>query len=54
MIKLNDVISLKLAAIGFDDEKIIIINFLGMEIHQKIKIEDTVYSLAQFKEDQNI
>lgn len=51
MLKLNDVISLKLVAIGIDDEKIIIINLLGMEIHQIIKTEDTVYSLAQFKED---
>ena len=57
MLKLNNIfnknVSLNLVAIGFGDSKIIIINLLRMEIHQEIDTEDTVYSLAQFKNNSN-
>ena len=55
MLKLNNIIynkkSLNLVAIGFGDNQIQIIDLFLMEVHQIIKTEDEVYSLAQFKND---
>jgi len=57
MLKLTNIIYnykiLNLVAIGFEDNTIIIINLLSMEIHQTIITKDTVYSIAQFKNDSN-
>jgi len=44
---------LNLVDIGFGYSKIIIINLLSKEVHQTIITKDTVYSLAQFKNDSN-
>lgn len=61
MIKLNTInyleketnkeIILNLVAIGFADGKIFIINLITMEIHQKLKTINTIYSLAQYKDN---
>ena len=59
MLKLNEILNkqnkeqlnLNLVALGFSNNKIIIINLLTMEIYQEIKTSSTVYSLAQFKEN---
>ena len=61
MIKLNKItyienetnIELNLGAIGFSGGKIILINLNTLKIHQELKAPYTVYSLAQFKDDQN-
>ena len=55
--KLNNIFIVKnrqklnLVALGFVDNKIIIIDLILMKIYQEIKTSDTVYSLAQFKDD---
>ena len=57
MLKLNNIIinkrneNLNLIAIGFSEGNIIIIDISKMKIHQKIKTPSTVYSLAQFKDN---
>ncbi len=55
MLKLNKIvfndICLNLGAIGFDDDKIIIIDLFMMKIHQAINTKSTVYSMTQFKDD---
>jgi len=57
MLKLNNIFIVKnrqklnLVALGFVDNKIIIIDLILMKIYQEIKTSDTVYSLAQFKDD---
>ena len=57
MLKLNNIIinkrneNLNLIAIGFSEGNIIIIGISKMKIHQKIKTPSTVYSLAQFKDN---
>ena len=57
MLKLNEIfennekLNLNLVALGFSNNKIIIINLFNMKIHQEIETSDTVYSLAQFKDD---
>ena len=49
----NSNINLNLAAIGFGNSKIIIINLTTMKIHQTLKSLDTIYSLAQFNNNPN-
>ena len=59
MLKLNKIeyieqnmnIRLNLVAVGFSNGKIIIINLNTSKIHQEFKTPNTVYSLAQFKDD---
>ena len=59
MLKLNRIIykenesniNLDLAAIGFGNGKIILINLSTMKIHQELMAPNTVYSLAQFNSD---
>ena len=57
MLKLNDIyennekLNLNLVALGFSNNKIIIINLINMKIYQEIETSNTVYSLAQFKDD---
>ena len=49
----NKFIILNLVAIGFSDGKILIINLSTMKIHQKLSTINTIYSLAQFKDNPN-
>ena len=61
MIKLNPInyleketnkeIILNLVAIGMADGAIFLINLFTMEIHQKLKTINTIYSLTQYKDD---
>ena len=61
MIKLNTInyleketnkeIILNLVAIGLVDGTIFIINLFTMKIHQKLKTINTIYSLAQYKDN---
>ena len=61
MIKLNPIefieeeknvpIILNLAAIGLSNGKIIIINLSTMKVHQKLSTINTIYSLAQYKDN---
>ena len=61
MIKLNTInyleketnkeIILNLVAIGLADGTIFIINLISMKIHQKLKTINTIYSLAQYKDN---
>ena len=57
MLKLNTIIyqniSLNLIAIGFNSGKIIIVDLSKMDIHQEINNDYKVYSLTQFKNDNN-
>ena len=57
MVKLNTIIyqniSLNLIAIGFNDGKIIIVDLSKKDIHQEINNNYKVYSLTQFKNDNN-
>ena len=49
--KNNENISLNLVALGLGGGKILLINLSKMEIHQSLKTSNTVYSLAQFSND---
>ena len=49
--KNNENITLNLVALGLGDAKIILINLSKMEVHQSLKTSNTVYSLAQFNND---
>ena len=51
--KNNENISLNLVALGLGGGKILLINLSKMEIHQSLKTSNTVYSLAQFSNDNN-
>ena len=57
MLNLNKILEknkiLNLVALGFSNNKIIIINLINMKIYQEIVTTNTVYSLAQFKDDPN-
>ena len=59
MLKLNKIFyienreakNLNLVSIGFSNGKILLINLITMKLHQELKTPNTVYSLAQFKDD---
>ena len=59
MLKLNKIVYienntnvvLNLAALGFSNHRIILINLDTLKIYQELKTSDTVYSLTQFKDD---
>ena len=49
----NENINLNLVALGFTNNKIILINLNTMKIHQEINTPNSVYSLAKFNDDSN-
>ena len=49
----NEKINLNLVALGFTNNKIILINLNTMKIHQEINTPNSVYSLAKFNDDSN-
>ena len=49
----NENINLNLVALGFTNDKIILINLNTMKIHQEINTPNSVYSLAKFNDDSN-
>ena len=61
MLKLNKIIYkenntnliLNLVALGFSNNRIIIIDLDSLKIHQELKTPKIVYSLTQFKDDSN-
>jgi hypothetical protein len=50
-IEKNETKNLNLVSIGFSNGKILLINLITMKLHQELKTPNTVYSLAQFKDD---
>jgi hypothetical protein len=49
----NEIITLNLVAIGFSDGKIFLVNLSTFKIHQILKTINSIYSLAQYKNNPN-